>query len=99
LYVAWETESPAGDPLAEEVFMARVVRNPQDPFAPTYDAEEPLQTTATRTGSQLNPRLAASSLFPGGAMLATWEDWSPVGSDGPSLMLDFRPSPFVSLGP
>jgi hypothetical protein len=98
VYVAWEGESENSDPLADEVFLARVRRDPQGASQLSEELLFRLPHDSARTGPQRNARVATSPLFPGGALITTWEDESrnPPRA-GAELMLDFRPVPFVML--
>jgi hypothetical protein len=97
-YVAWENSPAAGAAAGEQVFVTRVALDPARPNGLAQDQEMQLPFGAPGAGSQSNVRLGASTLFPGGALISTWESASSGASRAtPDLMLDFRPSPFVFL--
>jgi hypothetical protein len=99
LFVAWETESALGDPLLSEFFVAEIGWSAGEPHVIRSIAEWPAPADAFRSGDQKGPALAASRLFPGGALITVWEDHSRLltGRPSPELMLNFRPVPFVLL--
>jgi hypothetical protein len=95
-YLSWESTSPGG---GSTVFLTRVSLDPGQPNGIRQD-EEIRVPYPSGAGWQSNVHLAASPLFPAGALISVWE----TASDGTSrastdVMLDFRPSPFVFLGP
>jgi hypothetical protein len=103
VYLAWETQSPLGDPLRSEVFFAELGWSAEDsgdgPGELMQHEERPLQIDAPRAGDQRNARLAASPLFPEGAVITLWEDHSGLldGRPAPDVLMAFRPSPLVTL--
>jgi hypothetical protein len=100
LFIAWETESPLADPLRSEYWVAELGWSANEPRRIQKLAEWPARADAIRSGDQKSPALAASPLFPGGALITVWEDHSRqlAGRPAADLMLDFRPVPFVALG-
>lgn len=96
-YVAWQSESPAGSSLSDEVFVARVDFDAKNDSL-IQQAEMALPLGQSRDGAQQNPRVGVSELFPYGALITLWEDAGAAsGNLEPELMIDFRPSPFVTL--
>ena len=100
IFVAWESESPLGDPLRAEFWVAEIGWSANEPQVIRRLGEWPAPAGAFRVGDQKSPALASSPLFPGGALITVWEDHSHLlpGRPSPDLMLNFRPIPFVSLG-
>ena len=100
IFVAWETESPLGDPLGAEFWVAEVGWSASEPGVVRKLAEWSAPADANRTGDQKSPALAASPSLPGGALITVWEDHHGVRPNppGPQLFLNFRPIPFVHLG-
>jgi hypothetical protein len=101
LFVSWQSESPNGDALRDEVWLQEITWDPADPDRLEPADERPLQVSAPRLGDQRNPTFAASPLFPQGALITLWEDWSGLleNSPTPDVVLGFRPVPFVTLDP
>jgi len=97
VYVAWESTSPLGSGEGTDAFVARVELDPDGEML-VQDTETTLPFGFLHPGAQRNPRIAASPLFPEGAVIALWEDVEQPGG-GSTLTLDFRPSPFVTLAP
>jgi hypothetical protein len=93
-FLGWQTQSPLGDALGQELWLAEMHWS----GALTRLAEMPLAFGANRIGDQQSPVLAATPLFPAGALISVWEDASgelenrPV----PDVLMSFRPVPFVS---
>jgi len=98
VYLAWESWTNAVEPTDREAFLAEIELDPTDATKIVQHVETPLPRGAQSTG-RIGPRLAASPLFPKGALISVWEDRTQAsGPLDPSwLMLDFRPSPFVFL--
>jgi len=95
VYLGW-TETDGTGAAGERVFLAAVAPDAVAGFA--IGAPMALPRGATAGGWRRNLHLTASTLFPAGAVISTWES----ASDGSSLaavdlVLDFRPSPFVFL--
>jgi hypothetical protein len=95
VYLGW-TETDDAGARGEQVFLAPVALDAAAGAA--IGTPMPLPRGTASAGWRRNLRLAASSLFPAGAVISTWES----ASDGSSLaavdlVLDFRPSPFVFL--
>ena len=99
IFLAWENESPLGDPLQDQFWVSEIEWSPTDPKAIRRLGEWPAPVDAFRLGHQKSPALAASPLFPDGALISVWEDHSGLlaGRPSPDLMLNFRPVPFVTL--
>lgn len=99
VFIGWETESPLNDPLESEIWLQEIGWNADAPGVIEVLDEEPVQVDATRMGDQLDPGLAASPLFPEGALITVWEDYSQdlSGQGSADLVLGFRPTPFVTL--
>ena len=99
LFLAWETDSAAGDPLGTEAFLAEVSWSPSAPTALRQLEEWPMPLTLPRRGDQRRPALAESPLFPQGALIMLWDDESRMLPERPlpDVMLGFRPTPFVVL--
>jgi len=99
IFLAWETESPLGDPLDSEVYLAEVDWSAREPGRIATLNEWLLSYDGPRARDQTAPALAASPLLPGGALIAVWDNDSrtPLNPPSPDLMLAFRPTPFVSL--
>jgi hypothetical protein len=96
VYVGWTNSSRDGS-VGDRVFLSEV--GSISSTALTFGAARTLPLGASeQTPWQSNLRLGASSLFPGGAVIAVWEramDASALTTV--DLMLDLRPSPFVFL--
>ena len=99
IYVAWESESPSGDARMEQVWLQELNWSSGEPDVIQTVNEWRLPVTAESLPEQRRPVLGASPLFPGGALIAVWEDHSGSVADRPlpDLMLSFRPVPFVLL--
>jgi hypothetical protein len=97
VYVGWMSVPSSGASEGEQAFVARVTLDPSQ--ANGLASEEELRMPYPSGGGfQSNIHLAASSLFPGGALLTAWEGASDGTSRATSdVMLDVRPSPFVFL--
>jgi cysteine-rich repeat protein len=99
VYVAWESAVPgSATGQTSQVFVAQLEFDAADD-AIAADEELAMPLDVPHDGALSNPRLAASPLFPDGALLTVWEQTDAPGSDGTLLMLDLRPSPFVMLAP
>ena len=100
LFIAWETESPLADPLRAEFWVAELAWSASEPARVQKLSEWAAPADAIRSGDRKSPALAASPLFPGGALITVWEDHSRqlAGRPATDLMLSFRPVPFVALG-
>jgi hypothetical protein len=100
IFVAWQTESPLGDPLDSELWVGEIGWSSTNPGVVELLREWPVPPDTPRIGDQANPGLAASPLFPGGALITVWEDESRTlsGRPSPDLLMNFRPTPLVMLG-
>ena len=90
-YVGWQTASAAGT----RSFVAQVALaiGQMNDLSLGAKLELPIVPTP---GTRANLHLAASSLFPGGALISLWESTGEA-SAATALTMDFRPSPFVFL--
>lgn len=91
IYVAWQSASMDEPAPGVRAFLSEVEFDAETGELIQHD-ERTLPLAAAPSGSQANPRLGASALFPEGALITVWED-----ANAPVLQLDFRPSPFVTL--
>jgi hypothetical protein len=98
-FVGWQSESPSGTALGDEVWVQEFEWDPggSDPIEAIDERALPIDPP--RGGDQRNSTLAVSPLFPGGALITLWEDWSGLlpGRDAPDVLMGFRPVPFVTL--
>ena len=100
VYVAWEQASPPGDAHGRRAIIAPLQFDSASQIL-VQGEERALALDAGLDGDQLNPRVAASELFPEGALVSVWED-APAGTSARSrapIALELRPSPFVTLAP
>jgi hypothetical protein len=99
LFLVWESTSPLGDARANEILLQSLAWTPDDPELLSVTDERSVPTDAPTDGDQQNPRLGASPLFPGGALIVLFEDHT--GSDItrplPDVSLALRPIPWVTL--
>lgn len=95
-FLAWQTESPTGT-AKQEVFVSEVRWDTTDSLL--LGEEQLLTRDIDAAGDQLSPVLAASPLYPEGALVAAWEDSGPfVGPEAlPDLVLNVRPTPFLTV--
>lgn len=97
-YLAWQTESPLGDPLDDEAFLRELS---WDGTTLSLLPEMPIEADAPRLGPQRAPVIASTPLGPEGALVTAWEDSSadPPHTMLPDLVFGLRPTPIVVLGP
>jgi hypothetical protein len=96
-YLGWWTEAALGDPNGEELWLQPVGWNG---VAVNWDeAELPLpRQRAHHVGDQRVPALAASSLAPGGGLVAAWDDLGRGfgAGEGPGdTVVEVMPTPIV----
>ncbi len=97
VFLTWQSESPLGDAEGEEVWLSEIDWASADPSTLVRHPELPLGITTLREGDQGAPALGVSPLFPGGALITTFED---VGSGGSNrLLVGLRPAPILLLNP
>ena len=95
IYVSWQAEGPAGDPLRTENFLQRLEWSEADPSTVVVDIEVPLAPEGLVEGHQYRPGLAKASSAAGDALVAVWEDHDGASPNRPvpDLMLLYRPLP------
>jgi hypothetical protein len=98
VFIAWEQESPLADERSDEVLLQRLTWD--DAELVQHD-ERALPEDGSTVGSQGNPKLAASPLFPGGAVILAWENVMAESGAGllGDVMFTLRPVPLVDLAP
>jgi cysteine-rich repeat protein len=95
LFLAWQTASPLGDPVDQELFVRELVWNPETPGEVAVAAENTLLIDWMHGGKQQSPVLAGVSLGNGEALLSVFEhgDVRPGSKVIPELVLGFVPWP------
>lgn len=101
IFVGWETESPAGNPSRDQVMLQELAWSASDPSTVHQLHESVLSYDTPDDGVQRRPALAASPLYPDGALVTAWEDHTGLlaGRPDPEILMAFRPVPFVELAP
>ena len=97
VYVGWQFEDDTDAGSIDRVFVATAELDATSPGGLRLRDElllppAPLAAGAGKIG---NMRLAASPLFPSGALISAWEQTT--AAHATTLVLDLRPSPFVFL--
>ncbi len=101
VYVAWRSSAVTGDAQAEDVWLARFdwVRGDGGPSTLTQQTEIPLPRWPEHLpGDQRRPALAATPLYPGGAIASAWEDYGltfGAGEATPDVVAELIPVPIV----
>jgi hypothetical protein len=97
IFLSWQTQSPAESGAEQQVFLSQVGWDAPDSL--TVAEEQLLAQDTDGSGDQVSAVLAASPLYPEGALVAAWEDSGPfVGPETlPDLVINVRPTPFVTL--
>jgi cysteine-rich repeat protein len=102
VYVAWRSDGPLGDPSAEDLWLKHIQWPAPDVATALATPEMQLPRRSEHMpGDQRRPALAASPLWPEGALVLAWEDWGGVlGPDeaSPDVLLELAPTPIVRLG-
>ncbi len=96
-YLTWQSESPIGNVLDDEVWFRELV---WDGSSLALLPEMPLRADAPRAEAQRAPAIAGSPLWPEGALVTVWEDSTsdPKHTYLPDLVFGLRPTPIVVLG-
>lgn len=96
VYLAWQTETPVGNSLGDEVFLRELQ---WDGTTISFLAEIPLQADAPRLSDQRAPAITGSPLAPQGALVTVWVDSTidPLHTIVPNLVYGLRPTPIVVL--
>jgi cysteine-rich repeat protein len=98
IFVAWETERTLGDPLGTDLILQELRWSEDAPDVIVTAEEFPLIVEGPLPGDQRRPALGATRLFPEGALVTAWEDWSALpGRPVPDLWMALRPVPIVTL--
>lgn len=99
LFLVFESATEPGEPVARELFLQHLGWS-----SDTADVLMQLEETRLPHGAQpanelRNPRLAATQLYPSGALVALWELHGEAATDrpDPDLRIALRPVPFVTL--
>lgn len=104
-YISWRTERRLGDELIEELWLKEVTLDTSGPgFALDLTAVEiPLPRQDNHVdGDQRRPALAATSLFPEGAIATAWDDFGRVFGEregSPDVVVQLIPTPIVRFNP
>lgn len=96
MYLAWRTSAVLGSPDGEDTWLAEMTW--EAAACPTFHPAIPLPRDAKhRKGDQRHPALAASPLYPQGALAAAWEDFggSFAGEGGVDVVFELLPTPIV----
>lgn len=99
IYLAWEHAGPVPSSLGDELTLEEVAWSESDATHLERVAEPHFTVDAPDVGDQRSPVLASSALFPEGALIMAWEDYSGAwpGNRKPEVVMALRPSPIVVL--
>jgi hypothetical protein len=97
VYAGWQFEDDTDAGSIDRVFVATAELDATSPGGLRLRDELllPPAPVAVGAGKIGNMRLAASPLFPSGALISAWEQTT--ATHATTLVLDLRPSPFVFL--
>jgi hypothetical protein len=100
VFVAWWTAAAAGDPNGEQVWLKRVELKGSG--LDLSQGEIPLpRGTQAQTGDQRLPAIVASTLPPGGAIVAAWDDLGraiAAGEGNGDVVIEVAPAPVLRTG-
>ncbi len=104
LFVAWRSSAISGDPSAEELWLKEIGWSSDGSGGVTLDLshkEIALRRWSTHgQDDQRRPALAASSLWPEGALVTAWEDYGRTfgaNEGAPDVVFELIPSPVLRL--
>jgi hypothetical protein len=96
-YLAWRSSAEPGMVAGEDTWLAEITWDASSP-CPVFLPAIPLPRVASHAnGDQRHPALAASPLYPGGAISAAWEDFGGTlaGAGSVDVAFELIPTPVL----